>query len=361
MQETSDTDLGPHVGRREVQVPRVDSILFNRRQFLRGGALAVAGVAALSGVDPLRPHPALAQYQQPNASPVSNLLLLSTSATRNEGEQFCQQVDLLTGRHAYRFDYRYGLGNPPTIPNDLVATYRDGLCDVDNQLEPVVRQTPFKTPDAVPAEYPPAPPMNGAAQVACYRLVQLLDDQQTLRVFEWCSFYCGQGSTMIVQVGGPSGHIQYNPQDPGIGPPVVVNLVNSFPGIHFASFLPSGNPDRSIGPRYFDADNRQQGFSAETLWTVNLPIRSRQPIRVDASIPGSADPATRTAQARYEVTHADGTTVVQVDQRTATTISVTLGEFEFENGLASVHLTNETGEPTGTTEVVADSIRWSNA
>jgi hypothetical protein len=242
-----------------------------------------------------------------------------------------------------------------------VATYRDGLCDVDNQLEPVVRQVPFKTPDAVPAEYPPAPPMNGGGRVFCYRLVQLLDDQQTLRVYDWCSFFCGQGSTMIVQVGGPNGHLQYNPQDPGIGPPVVVSLVNSAPSLHFASFLPSGNPDQAIGRGYFDADNRQQGFSAETLWTVNLPIRSRQPVRVDANIPGSATPALRTSQARYEVAHADGVAVVLVDQRTPNTRWVTLGEFDFENGLATVHLTNETGEPTGTTEVVANAIRWSNA
>ena len=359
MQKSSDTDLGPPMGRREPPVTRVDSMPLNRRQFLRGGAIAVAGVAALSGIDPLRPHPALAQ--QPSTSPVSNLLLLSTTTTRNEGEQFCGQVDLLTGRHAYRFDYQYGLGNPPTIPKDLVATYRDGLCDVDTELEPVVRQVPFKTPDAVPAEYPPAPPMNGGGQVDCYRLVQLLDDQQTLRVYEWCSFYCGQGSTMIVQVGGPNGHIQYNPRDPGIGPPVVVNLVNSLPGIHFVSRLPSGDPDRAIGPVYFDADNRQHGFSDETQWTATLPIRSRQPIRVDASIPGAADPTMRTAKARYEVAHADGTAVVEVDQRTPNTVWVTLGEFPFENGLASVLLTNETGEPTGTTEVVANAIRWSNA
>jgi hypothetical protein len=149
-----------------------------------------------------------------------------------------------------------------------------------------------------------------------------------------------------------------NPAGPA---PAVVNLVNSFPGLHFASFLPSGNPDRAIGPGYFEADNRQQGFSAETLWTANLPIRSRQSIRVEANIPGTADPQTRTAQARYEIIHADGTAVVTVDQRTATTVSVTLGVFQFENGLTTVHLTNETGESTGTTVVVANAIRWSNA
>jgi hypothetical protein len=361
MQDKSDAGRGPQPGGREPQLSRVDPVVLSRRQLLRGSALTVAGMAALAGVEPFRLPRALAQAGNPSTSPVSNLLLLNTSATQVEGQQYCQGQQLLTGRHVYRFDYLYGLGNPPTIPTDLVATYRDGLCDIVNELNRVVRPTPFKTPNAVPSEFPPAPPSNRFDEIDCYRLVQPLDGQQTLRVYEWCSFYCAEGSVIIIQVGGPNGHLQYDPKDPGIGPPVPVNVVNASPKIHFASFLPSGNPDAAIGQGYFDADNRQQGFSAETLWTTNLPIRSRQQIRVEANIPGSPDPTTRTAQARYEIPHADGTAVVQVNQQTATSTWVTLGEFPFENGTTSVHLTNETGEPTGTTEIVANAIRWSNA
>jgi hypothetical protein len=232
---------------------------------------------------------------------------------------------------------------------------------VVQELSRVVRPTPFTTPNAVPAEFPDPPPSSGFDLIDCYRLVQPLDDQQTLRVYEWCSFYCAQGSVIIIQVGGPSGHLQYDPMNPAGPGPAVVHLVNSFPALHFASFLPSGSPDVAIGAGFFVADNRQQGFSAETLWTANLPIRSRQQIRVEANIPGAADPKTRTAQARYEIAHADGTAVVQVNQQLATSTWVTLGEFQFENGQTSVHLTNETGEPTGTVEVVAFAIQWSNA
>jgi hypothetical protein len=361
MQDKSDAGRRPQPGGREPQLSRVDPIVLSRRQLFRSSALTAAGMAALAGGELFRLPRALAQYGILSASPVSNLLLLSTSATEVEGEEFCQGQQLLTGRHVYRFDYLYGLGNAPTVPNDLVATYRDGLCDIDTELNRVLRPTPFKTPDAVPSEFPPAPPSNRFDAVDCYQLVQPLDDQQTLRVYEWCSFYCAQGSVIIIQVGGPNGHLQYNPKDPGIGPAVPVNVVNSFPGIHFASFLPSGNPPTAVGAGFFVADNRQQGFSAETLWTTNLPIRSRQQIRVEANIPGTTDPTTRTVQARYEIAHADGTAVVQVNQQTATSVWVTLGEFEFENGTTSVHLTNETGEPTGTTEIVANAIRWSNA
>jgi hypothetical protein len=341
----------------------LDLIRLNRREFLRGSAVAVAG----AGLGLIHPPSALAQ--QPSGPVVSHLLLLNTSATRVEDQAptFCDDnVQVLIGRHAYRFDYQYAAGGPQTIPNDLVATYRDGLCDITNELQRVLKPAPFKTPSDMPAEFPPPPPLGNYGEVDCYRLVQPLTSQ-SVRVYEWCSFYCGfdndqnQGQSIIIQVGGPNGHLQYDPMDPGVGPPIAVHVENPFPNPRFNLLLPSGKPDVSLGARYYSADNQQQGFSEETLWTTNLPIRERQDLRVDAFIPGAAQPAARTAQAVYEVTHADGTALVKVSQRLAASAWVNLGTFTFENGMASVHLTNETGEPAATTEVVANAVRWANA
>src|SRR5205809_195070 len=80
---------------------------------------------------------------------------------------------------------------------------------------------------------------------------------------------------------------------------------------------PSAKPDVALGTRYYAADNQEQGWSEETLWTTNLPIRERQDLRVEVYVPGAAQPAARTAQAVYEITHADGTAVTRISQQRA--------------------------------------------
>jgi len=115
-----------------------------------------------------------------------------------------------------------------------------------------------------------------------------------------------------------------------VGPPIVVHVENAFPDPHFGLSVPSGKTDAALGTRYYAADNQEQGWSEETLWTTNLPIRERQDLRVDVYIPGSAQPATRTAQAVYEVTHADGTALVKISQQRAASAWVNLGTFTFD-------------------------------
>src|SRR5438045_1962946 len=120
------------------EAPPTDLIRLNRRQFLRGGAQAVSGMAALSGTGLIHAPSALAQ--QAGGPVVSRLLLLGTSATRvnDDHPTFCDpDLQLLVGRHAYRFDYQFAANSPQKLPADLVATYRDGLCDIDNELQRV--------------------------------------------------------------------------------------------------------------------------------------------------------------------------------------------------------------------------------
>ena len=53
--------------------------------------------------------------------------------------------------------------------------------------------------------------------------------------------------------------------------------------------------------------------------------------------------------------------VAAISQQQPVSGYVTLGVFDFVAGPATVRLTNETGEPAGTTEVIASGIRWTNA
>lgn len=346
----------PHQPAPATGVPRL-----SRRQFLRGGASAVAGITALTSGEWLHPH--TAQAQQAGGAVVSKLLLLGTSTTRVEGNypKFCDpNLQLLVGRHAIRFDYQFAANGPQTIPADLVATYRDRLCDFTNELEPVLRPAPFQKLSDTPQDFPPPPPLGRYMEVDRYRLVQTLTPQK-VRVYEWASYYCAEGNDIIIQVGGPNGHLQFSPKDPGVGPPIPVHIENAFPDPHFGNPHSTGKPDVALGTVYYVADNQEEGWSEETLWTTNLPIRDRQDLRVDIYIPGAADPSARTAQAIYEVTHADGTALVKISQHRAVSGWVNLGTFTFNNGTATVHLTNETGEPAGDKEVVANAARWANA
>ena len=150
---------------------------------------------------------------------------------------FCDpDLQLLVGRHSYRFDYQFAANGPQKLPADLVATYRDGLCDIDNELQRVVHNTPFQKLSDVPPEFPPPPPLGRYMEVDCYQLIQPLN-AQSVRVYECCSFYCAEGNAIIVQVGGPNGHLQYDPKDPGVGAPIPVHVENPFP----RRLLPAGD------------------------------------------------------------------------------------------------------------------------
>src|SRR5438874_1343088 len=94
--------------------PRLD-----RRRFLRSSALAVAGVATLSGVELVLSPLVLAQVPSTGVSPVSNLQLNSASATPAVAQSALQIC-----RHFYQFDYTPGTTDPPGAPPDLPHTYR---------------------------------------------------------------------------------------------------------------------------------------------------------------------------------------------------------------------------------------------
>src|SRR5688500_535410 len=71
-----------------------------RRRFLRGSALTVAGLAALSGVELVRAPLAFAQQPVTVLDPVGNFELISAGATPVPGH-----ASLHICRHNYRFDY----------------------------------------------------------------------------------------------------------------------------------------------------------------------------------------------------------------------------------------------------------------
>jgi hypothetical protein len=45
-----------------------------------------------------------------------------------------------------------GLGVVEGVDEEFAQQLGDGLCDIVNEVQRVVRPTPFKTPDAVPSE-----------------------------------------------------------------------------------------------------------------------------------------------------------------------------------------------------------------
>ena len=59
--DTSSADQRLHTGGAAETAASLDLIRLNRREFLRGGALAVAGAATLSGAGLIHPRAALAQ------------------------------------------------------------------------------------------------------------------------------------------------------------------------------------------------------------------------------------------------------------------------------------------------------------
>jgi hypothetical protein len=140
----------------------------------------------------------------------------------------------------------------------------------------------------------------------------------------------------------------------------VVNVEDASPRVDLFEFRRTAAPGIAIGSGFYVARNRQQGESARARWTKRLPLLGRQELRVLAYIPGAERPEERTAQARYQVFHADGVATVTVSQRKPRSEWVTLGVFPFKAGDAMVILTDATGETTGEKLVVANAIRWVN-
>jgi hypothetical protein len=293
------------------------------------------------------------------ASPVSSLLLLNTSTTRVDGAEFCEQ-QLHVGRHAIRYDYHHGAGNPIEVPANIVATYRDRLCDVTLELERILRPAPFTRPEDVPPDFPPAPPQFSSWRILVYRLLEPLD-AETVRVYEWHSYVCAPGNVITIQADGPRHHLQYNPQEDPDGPPVVVNVTDTNPQVDFFTFQRPSPPSVTVGPGFFVAANRDQGESAWVKWTERLAVRGQQDLAVLVHIPGTSQPQQRTAQAQYQVFHANGIARITVNQQLAQSQWINLGTFGFRPGDATVLLTDVTGETTGTRTLAADAARWVNA
>ena len=190
--------------------PRLD-----RRQFLRGGALTVAGLGALSAVELLRPSPAMAQSR----GNVFNVDFHDdlTTATPVRGDN--NRLRLV--RHIYEFDFR---GN--VIPE--VDTFRIRTSDGGRfLLAPVFQQSPFATVDDylnalndpnfgndVLRGFPPPPgavsPQDevGPQVILIYRAILRNPDGQTFHLTDWGCFYSAPTRDVEIDPGN-AGAIQY--------------------------------------------------------------------------------------------------------------------------------------------------------
>ncbi len=351
-----------------------DMARLDRRRFLRSGALTVAGLATLSGVELVRAPRVLAQANASTGpSPVANLQLVNASAVAVAGQPALQVC-----RHFYQFDYAPGPTDPPGLPPDLAATYRlnagatyaanvNGGPPAD-RLQPLVQPAPFESVAAAPTD--PFPPVQGAPPAApvapqallplfCYRLVQQIG-QNAFRVYDWCTFYCYAGNFVVITAADKCLCYQVAAVTT---PPVQKNVVSDNPQLtDFWGALRSGVP-HSIGGIYYYTYNSQLGAFSTATWSANLSVPLGTQCKVEAHIPGSSQPANRTAQAKYEITNSGvvGRNMVTINQQLATSQWVTLGVFPFREGTFSVRLTDETGEPRGARIIVADAVRWTNA
>jgi hypothetical protein len=347
------------------EVASSDLTLLDRRHFLRGGALTIAGIAALSGLEMVRTPLALAQA----GSLVSNLQLLASSSIPVPGSQTLQIC-----RHFYQFDYQ-GVSILP----DLVQTYRLNAGSIyptavpggpaADRLQPLLQPAPFQSPALAPAD--PYPSLGTAPTgvplvsqqllpLVCYRLVQQID-VQTVRVFEWCSLYCFLGNFIVITVGDKC--LCYFVGAGTAPPPPQKNVVNDSPQlVGYWEPRTSGSPNTSIGPGYFLTYNSQQGSFSTATWTSNLDVANGTQCKVEAHIPGTATPQARTARATYLVSNSGvvGQSQVTISQQVTTSQWVTLGVFPFRAGNFSVRLTDQTGEPTQSHVVVADAVRWTS-
>jgi hypothetical protein len=314
-----------------------DPTRLSRRQFLCRSTLTLAGIGAVSGL-PWLQRRALAQGVQPGTG--------FTLLGRSTGRAVPGSPSLFQLFHSYRYDYRFGLGNRPSIPP--VITSRQGQ-PLTTMLQPLSTQAP---------PYPSPPPPNQPQLLICNRLAQLRD-QETVTVFDWCSFYGSLGDEIVITAGND--RLSY-----------VVPTLSTVPiEIGIPNFWPSVNPGGWEGRSnqtdgfYWLTYSSQRVVSSTAMWTTTLTnVSSDRPLKVDAYIPGSSQPERRTANARYEIVHAGGVAIATADQRVATGTFIPLVDprypdgYPFYTGTFQIRLTDVTGEPTGERAIVAIGIRY---
>jgi hypothetical protein len=344
-----------------------------RRHFLKSGALTVAGIATLSGVEIVRSPFALAQDQLTVLSPVSNFQINNASATPVPGHP-----TLHVCKHFTQFDFASGPSDPPGGITEIPRIYRlnEGAAYPANvpgglpadRLQPVLQPAPWQSLAAAPADpYPtlPGQPPTGTPvnpqdllPVVCYRLVQKTG-QNTFRVYDWCAFYCYPAN--FVALTAIDKCLCYRVGSVGQPPPQPQkSVVNDAPQFtDFWAAIRSGAP-HSIGGIYYYTYNSQQGAFSTATWNATLNVPQGTQCKVEAYIPGSSAPQNRTARAKYQVSNIGivGVSEVVISHQLAQSQWVTLGTFPFREGSFSVRLLDETGEPRGSRIVVADAVRW---
>jgi hypothetical protein len=345
-----------------------DPARLDRRRFLKSGALTVAGLATLSGVELVEAPMAMGQLPT-TLSPVQNFELVSAGATAVPGYPSLQVC-----RHHYRFEYTVGQSLPP----DLVTTYRLNVGGIGgalaDQLQVLAQPAPFTNPSLAPAGFPPQPQglVGGGGNpspqsllgMLCYRLTQVVQLQTfpvrtVVRVWDWCSLYCYPGNVIVIVAGDRCVCYRVGTSQPQPPPPTQKNIVDDRPTLsNFWAPIQSGTA-HSIGGVYYYTYNSQTGASSTAVWRAQLNVPEGTQCRVDAFIPGSSAPQNRTAGARYQIFNAGfiSANVVR-SQQLAQSQWVTLGTFPFRTGTFEVHLTDETGEPRASRIVVADAVRW---
>lgn len=344
----------------------------DRRGFLRGGALTIAGLAGLTGADLVRPRVALAHEED---GLVSNLRLVRLQfdepLPRNPQMRRCCWV------HCYICHCSPGEGELLTPDGssshgvyrlNTGSEYRNRVTSgpLAEQLAATVQNAPFTDPARgfcptlpVPTGETDAPP----PWVYCYRLVTRRGDG-TWEVCEWCSCYGYPENCVVIVVGGaclcycvprlPGGepHDPHDPYDPTIPTDRTPDLTGYWE-------RRSGNG--SLDGDYYLTYNRTTGVASTATWRITLPQNPPRGLcRVEALIPGSTQPGLRTARAVYRVENSGfvGTREVPISQQLTRAQWVSLGEHPFRAGTWRVTLTDETGEPRSSRVLVADAVRW---
>lgn len=164
--------------------------------------------------------------------------------------------------------------------------------------------------------------------------------------------YDGGGSTASVI----NGQLINQPSDSG-GERSVVSAWLVLPALTVDNLSPEfstvGSWAASANPGFFAENSLVRGGgtgSDVATWKATIPQAGTY--RVEAWWIAASNRATA---ARYTVNHKGGSTVVSKNQTTTGSTWNTLGEFEFEPGLRSITLSNES--PAGTF-VSADAVRW---
>jgi hypothetical protein len=347
----------------------------DRRQFLRGGALAVAGIGALSGAELLWPGEASAQGR----GNVFNVQFHQDLSTATPVYRDNNRLRLV--RHIYEFDFRSNL-----IPE--VDTYRIRTSDGGRfLLAPYFQQprlftpSPFATVDDylnalndpifgndVRRSFPPPPgaggPPNGAGPqvILIYRAILRNPGGQSFHLTDWCSFYAAPSRDVEIDPGN-AGAIQY-----GVG-----DLANPNAPRQVANYAPVPLNPWAVGlskapfnHAFFSSPNQPQNGQAKIIWDVVL---NADPVayKVEAFVPAVTGKVL-TKNAQYLVTHDDGQTLVSLNQQAQPgqwspllDTNNKVATFRFSTGSYEVFLTNNTGETQATTTVMADGIRWAPA